>query len=561
MDLLIFNTLSWEQRKLSNIAERITRKNEKLESTLPLTISAQYGLIDQNEFFDKRIASKDVSGYYLVRKGEFAYNKSTSSDAPWGAIKRLDRYECGVLSTLYIVFRILDEGKTNSDYLVTYYDTVLWHKVVQVIAAEGARNHGLLNIAPADFFETTVLVPKDIEEQRKIGAYIKKLDHLITLHQSKAESWKTRKNRFLTISWEQRKLSNIAERITRKNEKLESTLPLTISAQYGLIDQNEFFDKRIASKDVSGYYLVRKGEFAYNKSTSSDAPWGAIKRLDRYECGVLSTLYIVFRILDEGKTNSDYLVTYYDTVLWHKVVQVIAAEGARNHGLLNIAPADFFETTVLVPKDIEEQRKIGAYIKKLDHLITLHQSKAESWKTRKNRFLTISWEQRKVREVTDRYDNLRIPVAANLRIAGSTPYYGANGIQDYVAGYTHEGEFILVAEDGANDLKNYPVKFVKGRIWVNNHAHVLQGKDEIADNKFLAFAISQADIESLLVGGSRAKLNAETLMEIDLLLPEKQEQVSIGNYFANLDHLITLHQRKLNRTQICNDRSILYGSF
>ena len=157
---------------------------------------------------------------------------------------------------------------------------------------------------------------------------------------------------------------------------------------------------------------------------------------------------------------------------------------------------------------------------------------------------TNSWEQRKLGEIADRYDNLRIPVAANLRISGSTPYYGANGIQDYVDGYTHEGEFILVAEDGANDLKNYPVKSVKGRIWVNNHAHVLQGKNEIADNKFLAFAISQADIESLLVGGGRAKLNAEALMEINLLLPEKQEQVSIGNYFVNLDNLITLHQRK-----------------
>ena len=156
-----------------------------------------------------------------------------------------------------------------------------------------------------------------------------------------------------------------------------------------------------------------------------------------------------------------------------------------------------------------------------------------------------AWEQHKVREVADRYDNLRIPVAANLRISGSTPYYGANGIQDYVDGYTHEGEFVLVAEDGANDLKNYPVKCVKGRIWVNNHAHVLQSKNEIADNKFLAFAISQADIEALLVGGGRAKLNAETLMEINMLLPKKQEQVSIGNYFTNLDHLISLHQRKL----------------
>lgn len=160
---------------------------------------------------------------------------------------------------------------------------------------------------------------------------------------------------------------------------------------------------------------------------------------------------------------------------------------------------------------------------------------------------TDPWEQRKVREVTDRYDNLRIPVAASLRVAGTTPYYGANGIQDYVEGYTHDGEFILVAEDGANDLKNYPVKCVKGRIWVNNHAHVLQGKCACADNQFLAYAISQADIESLLVGGGRAKLNAETLMDIELLLPSKNEQIQIGHYLARLDHLITLHQRKYEK--------------
>lgn len=223
------------------------------------------------------------------------------------------------------------------------------------------------------------------------------------------------------------------------------------------------------------------------------------------------------------------------------------------------------KTPISLP-DKEEQERIGLFFANLDYLITLHQRKYDKLVNVKKSMLekmfpregknipeirfsgfTETWEQRKVREVTDRYDNLRIPVATNLRIAGSTPYYGANGIQDYVDGYTHEGEFILVAEDGANDLKNYPVKCVKGRIWVNNHAHVLQGKDEIADNKFLAFAISQADIESLLVGGSRAKLNAETLMEIDLFLPEKQEQVSIGNYFATLDHLITLHQREVEK--------------
>ena len=181
-------TDDWEQRKLGDVVERVTRKNQDLVSQLPLTISAQYGLIDQNMFFDKRVASKDVSGYYLIYNGEFAYNKSTSSDAPWGAIKRLDRYENGVLSTLYIVFKIKNEEVINSDFLVTYYNTCNWHKDIKAVAAEGARNHGLLNIAPADFFKTELMLPQDIEEQKKIGSYYKLIDHLITLHQRKVFS-------------------------------------------------------------------------------------------------------------------------------------------------------------------------------------------------------------------------------------------------------------------------------------------------------------------------------------------------------------------------------------
>ncbi len=251
------------------------------------------------------------------------------------------------------------------------------------------------------------MIPKSKDEQRWIGEHFQSLDNLITLHQRKYEKLQVMKKSMLekmfpkqgsnvpeirfdgfTDAWEQRKLGEVVERIVRKNENLESTLPLTISAQHGLIDQNEFFDKRIASKDVSGYYLVRKGEFAYNKSTSSDAPWGAIKRLDRYESGVLSTLYIVFRILDEEKACSDYLVTYYSTDLWHKGVQAIAAEGARNHGLLNIAPADFFETDLMLPNNIAEQQKIGAYFSNLDHLITLHQRKYEKLLDCKKAFLT-----------------------------------------------------------------------------------------------------------------------------------------------------------------------------
>lgn len=136
-----------------------------------------------------------------------------------------------------------------------------------------------------------------------------------------------------------------------------------------------------------------------------------------------------------------------------------------------------------------------------------------------------------------------------MRIKGSTPYYGANGIQDYVEGYTHDGEFVLIAEDGANDLKNYPVNYVNGRVWVNNHAHVLQAKESIADNHFIGYAISRANIESVLVGGGRAKLNAEVLMDINLKIPTKKEQVQISSFISSLDRLITLHQRKCEQAK------------
>ena len=174
---------AWEQRKLEDIANRVTRKNEG-ESDLPLTISSQYGLVDQRTFFNNQVASKDMSGYYLLRKGEFAYNKSTSGDSPWGAVKRLVRYEKGCVSTLYICFGL--DG-ADPDFLVTYYETDRWCKAVQMIAAEGARNHGLLNIAPNDFFDTALILPPSREEQELIGLFFARLDNLITLHQRKRQ--------------------------------------------------------------------------------------------------------------------------------------------------------------------------------------------------------------------------------------------------------------------------------------------------------------------------------------------------------------------------------------
>jgi type I restriction enzyme, S subunit len=159
------------------------------------------------------------------------------------------------------------------------------------------------------------------------------------------------------------------------------------------------------------------------------------------------------------------------------------------------------------------------------------------------------WEEKKLEEIVDRYDNLRIPISSSNRISGNTPYYGANGIQDHVQGYTHEGEFILIAEDGANDLKNYPIQYVNSRIWVNNHAHVLQAKKDIANNKFLKYSFSKINIEPFLVGGGRSKLNANIMMKINTLLPSLEEQTKIANFLASIDKKIELTTKELNSTK------------
>lgn len=367
-----------------------------------------------------------------------------------------------------------------------------------------------------------------------------------------------------TDDWEQRKLEEIVERVTRKNQDLVSELPLTISAQYGLIDQNEFFDKRVASKDVSGYYLIYNGEFAYNKSTSTDAPWGAIKRLDKYENGVLSTLYIVFKIRNEEEVNSDFLVTYYDTSNWHKDIQAIAAEGARNHGLLNIAPADFFKTELMMPQDIDEQKKIGDYFKSLNDLITLHQRKCDETKKLKKYMLqkmfpqknekkpeirfagfTDDWEQRKLEDVVEFLDTIRKPLEGAKRTPGPYPYYGASGIVDYVDGYLFDEELVLLSEDGANITdRNYPVCFLaSGKYWVNNHAHVLRTKDG-NENKFICNSLERKDYKQYNSGMAMPKLNQEVCRSIPINCPSFDEQKKIGAYLNNLDNLITLHQRK-----------------
>ena len=351
-------TDDWEQRKLGDVFKEYSEKGHTELSAL--TIIQGGGTVkredsDRNLMYDEA----NLSNYKMVRKGDFIVHLRSFE----GGLEKASLN--GIISPAYHTFH---SDEADSRFYYPYFRSFEFIKHKLVPHVYGIRDGRSIDIEGMKSIEIPYT---SLSEQRKIGDYLERLDHLITLHQCKRRVLP----KLLYNDWEQRKLRNLVDRVTRKNQDLVSELPLTISAQYGLIDQNEFFDKRVASKDVSGYYLIENGEFAYNRSTSTDAPWGAIKRLDRYENGVLSTLYIVFRIKENNPVDSDFLVSYYSTNLWHKGIHEIAAEGARNHGLLNIAPADFFETELRIPQDIEEQKKIGKYFEKLERLITLHHRK------------------------------------------------------------------------------------------------------------------------------------------------------------------------------------------
>lgn len=388
----------WEQRKLSELATMHARIGWQNLRTSEFLDAGDYMLITGTDFEDGKV---NYSTCHYVEKERYDQDKNIqikngniliTKDGTLGKVAYVEGLSLpATLNAGVFNVEVKDENETDSKYLFQFLKAPFLMDYVSKKATGGTIKHLNQNIL-VDF---PIATPSRAEQVR-IGEYFSTLDDLITLHQRKCEEMKTLKKYMLqkmfpqngqsvpqirfsgfTEDWEQRKLGDLVNRVTRKNQDLVSELPLTISAQYGLIDQNEFFDKRVASKDVSGYYLIENGEFAYNKSTSTDAPWGAIKRLDRYENGVLSTLYIVFGIKENNPVDSDFLVSYYNTNLWHKGIHEIAAEGARNHGLLNIAPADFFETKLMIPQDIEEQKKIGKYFEELERLITLHQQKCD----------------------------------------------------------------------------------------------------------------------------------------------------------------------------------------
>lgn len=393
-------TEAWEQRKLEELASKFTGGGTPNTSN-PNYWNGEIPWIQSSDLEEDDVLSLTVKKH-ISQEG---LKNSAAKIIPKNSLVIVTRVGVGklVVNTQEIAtsqdFLSLSGIKGNSRFLA-YSLYSLLKKITQRVQGTSIKG-----ITKTDFLKEAIFVPS-LEEQEKISSCMVEVDKLITLHQRKLNRFQKIRTTFLqkmfpkngetkpairltgfNADWEQEKLQNIAVRITRKNIKKQNNRPLTISAQHGLVDQTVYFNNRVAAQDVSNYYLIKKGEFAYNRSTSKDAPVGAVRRLVDYEEGVLSTLYLVFSITDPQHVDPNYLSYFFETTGWHSWILERAAEGARNHGLLNVSSQDFLSLPVMLPSSLEEQQKIGEFFQKIDDCIILLERQADLLKQIKSSLL------------------------------------------------------------------------------------------------------------------------------------------------------------------------------
>ena len=376
----------WRAERLSDFVDRVTRKNSQNQTDLPLTISSKDGLVDQVSYFNKTVASKDMSGYYLLLNGEYAYNKSYSVGYDFGSIKRLDRYPMGALSTLYICFAL---KKHDSDFIKAYFDSLKWYREIYMISAEGARNHGLLNVPTDEFFETKHYLPQNLNEQRKIADFIIALERRIDAQQSLVDNLKKYKrgvmqkvfrnmSAFSPSGFETVRLSDVFKKVSRRNSNGKIKNVITNSAEHGLIPQRDFFDKDIAVDGNTGnYYVIEYGDFVYNPRKSNTAPYGPFNRYERQEKGIISPLYTCLVL----KTDIEpaYLAWYFKSDAWYRYIYDNGSQGVR-HDRVSMSEDLLMGIPVIIPSK-DSQIKIAKLLDCLEKRFQVELSQCEYLKT------------------------------------------------------------------------------------------------------------------------------------------------------------------------------------
>lgn len=377
-------TDEWHKFALSDFVTRITRRNKNNESSLPLTISAQYGLVDQITFFNKTVASVDLSGYYLIYNGDFAYNKSYSNDYAWGAVKRLDKYEKGCLSSLYFVFRPKDS--VDSDYLTHYFETKKWHKGISDIAGEGARNHGLLNMAVDDYFATKHFFPA-IDEQKKIAAFLNKIEKRIDIQNKIIEDLKILKKELCNRHFKSIHNDSTLEYISLKSilserkeycEKDGTYTHGTLSKE-GVAPKSERYDRDfLVKKEDKQYKVTHYNDICYNPA---NLKFGVICR-NTYGDLIFSPIYVTFEI-----SNSVY-PAYMELFLTNAnfIGRIRRYEQGTVYERMAVSPEDFLSYETRMPA-YEEQVKFSDKIQRIQEKIELESAILDKYQSQRKYLL------------------------------------------------------------------------------------------------------------------------------------------------------------------------------
>lgn len=357
----------WEKCILGDITENFNLRNKDKIQYPMFSVTNDRGFIPQSEQFEGRdMVGEDIKAYKIIHSNDFAYNPARINV---GSIAMYTGEKPCMISSLYVCFKTTK--KVNNEWLMQLLKTPKMNYYYNVNGEGGVRVY----LFYPNFARIRMFIPK-IEEQKKIAKLLNLIDERIATQNKIIEDLKKLKSAIVEKvfcspnqeypmcrieGFEQAlstyKMSDFSSRIATKNKDSKCSLVLTIAAQYGLVNQESFFNKSVASENLTGYYLLHKGEFAYNRSYSAGYDWGAVKRLDNYDEGVLSTLYICFKI-NETIVDSDYLAYYFESTKWHRGLSDIAGEGARNHGLLNVSITDYFNTKHRFPV-IEEQKAIA----------------------------------------------------------------------------------------------------------------------------------------------------------------------------------------------------------
>lgn len=384
-------TGEWTKYKLGEcFDERNEQSSESSDYPLMAFIAGK-GVAAKGEKYDRSALVKDASNkkYKRTELGDFIYSSNNLESGSIG----LNRYGKACISPVYSIF------KAKKGFDPYFIGPILTQKsfISEMIKYRQGVVYGQWKIPEKEFLNLIIRIPS-FAEQQKIAEFLAAEDRMISAQEQKVESLKVHKKGLMqqlfpqpgattpalrfpgfTGKWQEKKLNKVFSRVTRKNAENNQNV-LTISAQYGLISQLEFFKKSVASSDVTGYYLLHRGEFAYNKSSSQGRPVGAIKPLRLYDKGVVSTLYICFKC--NNPEEIAFWEQYFDAGILDSEILSIAQEGARNHGLLNISTGDFFGLNVILPT-LPEMKKIAECLSSFDDVITAAENELDSLKAHK----------------------------------------------------------------------------------------------------------------------------------------------------------------------------------